>query len=206
MTEEVKKTERSNLTPRQRAEAVALWRSGTVTLADLSKKFGKRPETFSRLFTKMGIEKGTAVETTSAEAATKAVAEAVEKSVRSDLEETLDRIKKVKERHFSMGQLLAQMAFQDVQRARTSGMDVGELRKTMAVYKMAAETLAITRREAYDLLNVPKHETSEEMDDLPELTVRELTQMEVEGLRDAPQVDDMGAGLSVELDALESPE
>lgn len=205
MSEESKKEKvvSGNLTPRQRAEAVSLWRSGTVTLADLSKKFGKRPETFSRMFTKMGIEKGTDVATASAEATTAAVADAMASAVKSQLDETLDRIHKVKERHYSMSQMLAQMAFQDVQRARASGMDVGELRKTMAVYKMAAETLAITRREAYDLLNVPKHEQSEEMDDLPDLTVRELTQNEVDALRDAPQDDDMGTGLPSDLEELE---
>lgn len=209
MSEETKKEKviRGNLTPRQRAEAAALWTSGTVTLADLSKKFGKRPETFSRLFAKMGISKGTSVEDVASTAATKAVAEAVEEVVRSELDETLKRIKSVKERHYSMSQMLAQMAFQDIHKSRAAGVDVGTLRKSMAVYKMAAEVLAITRKEAYDLLNVPKMEAMEDIDDLPDLTVRELTQGEVEQLRDAvPETDDMGAGEADGLDELGSLE
>lgn len=205
MSEESKKEKvvRGNLTPRQRAEAAALWRSGTVTLQDLSARFGKRPETFSRLFARMGIEKGTAVEAASAAAAASAVAAAVEEKVRTELDETLDRIRKVKERNYSMSQMLAQMAFQDVHKARSAGIDVGSLRKTMAVYKMAAEVLSITRKEAYDLLNVPKMEAMEDIDDLPDLTVRELTQNEVNQLRDSPVTDDMGEGLPDELDPLE---
>lgn len=199
MSEEIKR-DTLRLTPRQRAEAAALWVAGSVTLADLSAKYGKRQEAFSRLFKRMGIEKGSGIEETATTAAATAVAAAVEEATKNEVDEVLKRIRAVKERHYGMSQMLAQMAFQDIQRTRTSGGDVGDLRKTMAVYKMAADVLSITRKEAYDLLNVPKHEATEELDDLPDLTVRELTQEEVGQLRDAPQADDMGAGLGDELD------
>lgn len=63
MTEADKKKAKKPVTYRQltiaqKAEAAALWRTGSVTLEDLGKKFKKTPETLSRLFTRMGIEKG----------------------------------------------------------------------------------------------------------------------------------------------------
>lgn len=72
------------LTVAQKAEAVALWRTGSVTLEELGKKYKKHPETLSRLFTRMGIEKGSGA----AEAVRKVMA-TVEARTLSDTEETV---------------------------------------------------------------------------------------------------------------------
>lgn len=183
-----------SLTTRQKAEAAALWRSGSVTLEDLSKKYGKRSETFSRLFKRMGIEKGSG-----AAAAVKKAEEAITARVVSDIEETMKRIGAVKESHFRMSQALAVMAFRDIQQAKVAGLDIGKLRDVMAVYKMAGEVIGNSRKELYDILNVEKHDKEVEGDDLPDLTVRELTQGEVDQLRDTvpEELDgsDLGEGM-----------
>lgn len=174
-----------SLTVAQKAEAAALWRSGSVTLDDLARKFKKRPETFSRLFAKMGIEKGSG-----AAAALKKAEDAIAARTATDVEETLKRISQVKDTHFKMSQALAVMAFREIQQAKSAGVDVGGLKDVMATYKLASEVVGNSRKELFVLLNVEKHDSAEEMDDLPELTVRELTQGEVEILRDAPTEDD----------------
>lgn len=179
-----------SLTVRQKAEAAALWRSGSVTLEDLSKKYGKRTETFSRLFKRMGIEKGSG-----AAAAVKKAEEAITARVVSDIEETFKRISTVKESHFRMSQALAVMAFKDIQQAKAAGLDIGKLRDVMSVYKMAGEIVGNSRKELYEILDVAKHDKEKEDDDLPDLTVRELTQGEVDQLRDTVPEDLDGADL-----------
>jgi hypothetical protein len=178
-----------SLTVAQRAEAASLWRSGTVTLEDLAKKFKKRPETFSRLFARMGIEKGSG-----AAAAMKKAEEALAARAATDAEETLKRIAQVKDTHFKMTQSIAVMAFRELQQAKAAGLDIAGLKDTLGSYKLMTEILGNSRKELWALLNVEKHDAAEDLLDLPDLTVRELTQEEVNLLRDSPDDDGMDSG------------
>lgn len=184
-----------NLTGAQKAEAVALWRAGEITLEGLSKKFKKRPETFSRMFTRMGITKGSG-----AAAALKKAEELVAERVVSDTELTLQRIAEVRESHFTMSRHLAKLAFREIINAKNAELDVGKLKDVMTVYKMASDVVANSRKELFDLLNVEKHEQADEIDNLPDLTVRELTTNEIEQLHASPMdgdddEDDLGADM-----------
>lgn len=178
-----------SLTVAQRAEAAALWRSGSVTLDDLAKKFKKRPETFSRLFTRMGIEKGSG-----AAAAMKKAEEAIAARTATDAEETLKRIAQVKDSHFKMTQSIAVMAFRELQQAKAAGLDLAGIKDVLGSYKLMTEILGNSRKELYALLSVEKHDAAEELTDLPDLTVRELTQSEINQLRDAPDDDGLDSG------------
>jgi transposase-like protein len=200
-TAEKPRTPRKSLTVAQKAEAAALWRTGGVTLDDLAKKFKKTPEMFSRLFTRMGVKKGEGVPALVKEAERAITARAV-----SDTEETLKRIAKVKDDHFKMSQSLAVMAFGELQRARKAELDIAKLKDTMAVYKMVSDVVANSRKELFDILNVEKHESQSDLDDLPDLTVRELTQSEIGQLRDAPVDDPEGLDIGDTMMELEDDE
>lgn len=188
------------LTVAQKAEAVTLWRSGDYTLDMLAKKFDKRRELFSRMFKRMGIEKGSGI----AAATAKAVEAAETRAVR-DTEETLQKIAKVKDQHLRMSSDIAKLAYAEILRARQAGLDLGTLKDVMATLKAAGEIVANARKEAYVVLDVEKHEAETELEDLPELTVRELTTSEIEQLQQATGDDglddDMGLG-----DDLDMPE
>jgi phosphoribosyl-ATP pyrophosphohydrolase len=173
------------LTIAQKAEAVALWRAGEVTLDDLARKFKKRPETFSRLFKKVGAKKGE----TSAEIAKKA-SEKIEARVASSVEETLVRIAAMKDEHQKMASGIAKLAWAEIVRARQAGLDLAGLKDVMQTLKLAGEVIANSRKELYTLHGVEEAEKKGELEDLPELTVRELTQGEVDTLRDQED-DDM---------------
>lgn len=188
-----RKPGKKSLTVPQKAEAAALWRAGAITLDGLSKKFKMRPETFSRLFARMGIEKGSG-ET----AAIKKVEEAMSARTLSDVEETIKRISQVKESHYKMSRGLAMMAFDDLRRAREAEVDVGKLKDKMAVYKMVTEIIGNSRKELFEILSVEKHERDGELDDLPELTVRELTQGEVSMMSEAEE-DTMDTDLGSDM-------
>lgn len=192
--------ETRGLTVAQKAEAVALWRSGDYTLEMLAKKFGKRREQFSRLFKRMGIEKGSGVA-----AATAKAVEAAEARASRDTEEVLQKIAKIKEQHLRMSTDIAKLAYAEILRARQAGLDMGTLKDVMATLKAAGEIVANARKEAYVVLDVEKHEKDEDLESLPELTVRELTNDEITQLQQAPGDDglddDMGE-LGDDLDML----
>jgi hypothetical protein len=174
-----------SLTVAQKAEAVALWRGGEVTLEDLSKKFKKRPETFSRLFSRMGIKKGAASEELAKKMAAKVEARAL-----SSVDEQLTRIAAMKDEQYKMQSGLAKIAWAEIVRARQAGLDLAGLKELMQTIKLAGEIFGNARKELYTVLGVEEMDKREEFDDLPELTVRELTQNEVGQLRDTVSEDD----------------
>jgi len=189
------------LTTSQKAEAVALWRAGDITLEGLSKKFGKRPETFSRLFKRMGIEKGSA-----AAAVAEKMAAAVETRILNDQAETLKRIAETKQEHYQFSRGLARMAWSELVRAKKAELDIGTLKDVMATLKLAGDVIANSRKELYSVLNVEEAEKDKELDELPELTVRELTQDEIVRMANS-SVDDLavevgGEGPEDDLEAL----
>lgn len=175
------------MTPEQRAEAAALWRAGSVTLDDLSKKYGKRPENFSRMFKAMGIAKGSAVAAAAAKVEETVAAHAV-KAVSKELE----RIEQMKDQHFTMSSALAKIAFAEITRARAAGLKIEALKDTMLTLKLAGEIVGNARKELYALLRVEEHEKDKELEDLPELEVRELSQAQIAEMQAAPAVDEMG--------------
>lgn len=174
-----------NLTASQRAEAVLLWRAGQVTLEDLAKKFKRRPETFSRMFKRMGIEKGSAV----AEQAEK-MAKAAETAALNDVEVTLSRIAKARDEHYQMSSSLAKIAWSEIVRVKKAGLPIESLKDTMATLKMAGEIVGNSRKELFEVLNVAKHEAAGSIEDLPELTVRELSSEDIEQLQQSQPIDD----------------
>lgn len=187
-----------SLTVAQKAEAAAMWRAGTVTLDDLSKRFHKSPEMFSRLFSRMGIKKGSGVD-----AAMRKAEEAIATRTLSDAEENIKRIGKVRDDHFRMSQMLGVMAFRELQQAKSAGLDIGRLKDTFAVYKMVSDVVGNSRKELFEILNVAKYDQQTDLDDLPDLTVRELTQDEILQLQVSPIGDADGADLGVGMLDLE---
>lgn len=178
------------LTPAQRAESAALWRAGTVTLVDLGKKYDRRPEVFSRLFTDMGIKRGEgAIE------AAKKITEAVEARTLSDLDETMRKIALMRNEHYVMSHGLAKYAWNELARARVAKLDIAGLKDVMVTLKLAGEIIGNSRKELFTVLNVEKHEQDENNNDLPELTVRELTHAELKQLQNAASKE-----LSLECD------
>jgi hypothetical protein len=182
------------MTVAQKAEAAALWRTGTVTLEDLGKRYKKQPETLSRLFTRMGIVKGSG-----AEEAVKKVMATVEARTLSDTEETMRKIAATRNEHFLMSSNLAKIAWAEILRARQAKVDIGTLKDVMMALKLAGDVIGNARKELFAVLDVEKHAKEEGYDHLPELTVRELTTGEMLQLQSRSFDDEMG--LDADADA-----
>jgi DNA-directed RNA polymerase subunit F len=177
---------RMTLTVHQKAEAIALWRSGAVTLAQLSEKFKKRPETFSRMFTRMGVSKGSTLTDAAAKLEKK-----IEERVLSETEQTLKRLSAAKLEHFNYANGLSRIAWGQLRKAVEEKIDIASLKDVMATLKLAGDVIGNSRKELFAVLNAEKYDAIEEYDDLPELTVRELTGNEIEQIQHQP-IDDMG--------------
>ena len=95
------------LTVSQKAEAAALWRTGTMTLDDLGRRFKKRPDAMSRILKAMGVEKGEG-----AIAAAKKIADEIEAKTMNSSEEAIRKILATRDEHFKMSRGLAQLACQ----------------------------------------------------------------------------------------------
>lgn len=175
----------TSLTPKEKAEAVSLWRTGGVTLQQLADKFKRRPETMGRLFKRMGIVKGSAIK----DAADKLDAAAIAAAT-SDQEETLRRIRLAKDEHYRMSNGLAKLVWAEIVRCRQANLPLHSIKETMATLKLASDVIGNSRKELYTILQVDEADKKKEEDDLPELVVRELTENEVEQIQTGTETDE----------------
>jgi hypothetical protein len=186
----------AHLTPSQKAEAAAMWMAGDHTIAAIAKKYGKRPESIGRIFKAMGVTKGSAKEDLTAKATA-----LIEAKMLGSVEEHARRIMATREQHFKMSDGLAKLAWTELVRARQAGLDLGGLKDVMQTLKLAGEVIGQARKELWSVLGVEEHDKDKELESLPELMVRELTQAEVGELHMAQEEDEMGAEMAADLDS-----
>jgi transposase-like protein len=196
------KTSRSRLTAAEIAEAVAMYESGTTTLEDLARKFDKVPETFHRLFKRLGVTKGA-----KAEEMKERVKEEVEKAVVDDAATLAQRIRETKEEHYKVAAALFKLNWNEVLQAKKAGMTLASIAPNLKAIQLAAQNFKLIRDERYAVLGI-NDETGDD-DEIPELPIHELTQEQIEEMRkkDAePEGDDFafeGEGeISTEIEDL----
>lgn len=187
MTEETepKKRKHIRLSPKQWAEAEALWESGEVTLADLIAKFGAHKSAFQKRFADRGIKKGAK----SAEHAKK-VAEEVTKAAVDDATVLAARIRETKEEHYKMAAGLAKLTWSEILAVKNAGSPMAVAMNNLKALDNAMNVLKKAREERYAVLGLDRDDHVDE-DGLPELVISELTAEQIETLR-AKQEDDFG--------------
>jgi hypothetical protein len=186
----------ARLTPKQWAEAEALWESGEVTLEDLAAKFGKHKSNFSRHFDKLSIKRGS-----KAEAHKREVAKAVTAAAIDEVSVTAARIRETKEDHYKMAAGLGKLVWSEILTAKQGGNPVSVATANLKALDIAATTLKKVREERWAVLGLDKADFIDE-DGLPELTIMELTAEQLEALRNRDEAD---LGLSVGA-AVQTPE
>mgnify|MGYP007003618141 FL=1 len=142
------------------------------------------------MFRAMGITKGSAVAETE-----KRIAEEVASRAASKVSRELERIETMKEQHFQMSSSLAKIAVAEITRARQAGNSLASLKEVMLTLKLAGEVVGNARKELYALLRVEEHDKESELEDLPELQVRELSQdqiLEMQSRQPIDELDDAG--------------
>lgn len=183
----------------EKAEAIAMWRSGQYTIDEIAAKLGRSRLVFLRLFKAEGVKKGE-----NSEAYTKKVEEAVEKATLSDAEEIATRIRETKEDHYKMAQGLSKLVWHIIANCRREGHSFSTISSDMKALRYASAILKATREDRYAVLGLNEKESDE--DKSPEdLTIREITFEEIQdrlknqvGSEDddfnVPDIDDVPMG------------
>ena len=179
------------LTIAQKAEIAALYASGTCSIADLAKKYDKSIDIVTRVIKTMGVVKGSSVQETA-----KKISEQMEQRALTDLEVVMQKIVKAKEEYYLMNNALAKMVWNEIKAEKSKEKpDLGKLKDTMATLKMASELITNSRKEIFSILNVERFDEERSTDQLPELTVRELTGAEIRQLQMQNNDDDLGGSM-----------
>lgn len=157
----------------------ALYESGTVTMADLSRTYGSSPQSMSRRFKRLGIKKGSKAEEIKEKVVEK-VAEAISKPASLFAEKRQERIEDTKTEHYNLNRaisvMLNKIIAESVKDKKPIDAKMGEIK----ALRQAAATLAITRKERWAILEV---DTEIDEDNLPEITISDLTDEEILILR-----------------------
>jgi AcrR family transcriptional regulator len=179
------KTKHARLTPKQWAEAEALWESGEVTLEDLAARFGKHRTAFHKHFTAKGIKRGAK----KAEHAA-AVKEAVTTAAIDDATILAARIRETKEEHYKMASGLAKLSWNEILTAKQEGRPVATALNNLKALDAAMSVLKKAREERWAVLGLDRDDAMDE-DGLPDLVISELTADQIEALRSRDEDDDL---------------
>lgn len=166
------------LTPKQWAEIEALWESGTVTIEDLVKKYGRARTTFERHFAKSKVTRGakTAV-------AKKRVEEVIVKAAVDDAMILAARVRETKEDHYKMASGISKLIWREILNAEKAGAPLATTLNNIKALKEAATGLKAVREERWAILGLDRPDAVDP-DELPELVISELTADQVQELRD----------------------
>lgn len=179
------------LTVAQKAELAAFYSSGTCSIADLAKKYDKSPDTIVRIIKTMGVIKGSSVQETA-----KKITEQIEQRALTDLEVIMQKIVKAKEEYYVMNNALAKMVWNEIRQEKSKeNADLGRLKDAMTTLKVASDLIGNSRKEIFSILNVERFDEERSHDELPELTVRELTGLEIKQLQSQQDEDELGGAM-----------
>ncbi len=167
----------ARMTPRQWAEAEALWESGEVTLDDLASRFDKDRSAFVRYFKKHGIAKGSKAAERKEE-----VKEAVAAAAIDEATVLANRIRETKEDHYKMSSALAKLVWAEVLTAKKDSRPFAAIKDNLKALDNAMNVLMKARQERFAILGLDKDDYVDE-DGLPELVISELTAAQIEELR-----------------------
>jgi len=192
-TEENKKQQKKHtrLSPSQWRRLGALWERGETTTVEISKKYDVTREHVSRKFKQLGFKRGAKVEEHA-----KTIQKAIEQEVKDDARVFADRIKETKEEHYKQVKLLNQLAMTEIAKAKQDGKEFAVCEPNLKALERAITINSKARQEKYSILGLDKDDAHDS--DIPELTIRELTEAEVDDIK--MEQEKSGAG---DLDPLE---
>lgn len=175
----------------EKAEAVAMWRSGQFTLDQIAAKLDRSRLTFIRLFNVLGVAKGE-----NSAASEKKITEAVEAAVVGNVAEIAERIKDTKEDHYKMASGIAKLVWNLIAVCKKEGKSFQTIGADLKALRYASAILKTSREEKYALLGLNEKEDDSDKD--PEdLVIREITAAEIRD-RANSQVNDDDFGPDLE--------
>lgn len=188
-----------NLTSTEKAEAIALWRAGTVTLDQLAERFHRDRSTFVRLFNSADATRGEAKEEHE-----RKVSEAVEAAALGEAAIIAQRIRDTKERHYRLAEIIEKLTSDIIIKAKKEGRAINTVAGDLKALQYAIQTVKTAREEKYAVLGLNEKESDDDSP-LPDLVVQELTAEEVKQMHtNQLGEDDLGIGVG-DLDDGDTP-
>lgn len=178
------------LSPSEKAEAIALWKAGTVTLDQLSDRFHRDRSTFVRLFNSEDVTKGE-----SREILDRKAEEAVASTAVADAITLSNRIRETKEDHYSFARFLQKANANILAKALKENRSIGSEIANISALNKIAQTAKIIREERFALLGL-NDQAEGDGDTLPELVLKVLTDDEIKSMQNA------NAGSDDDMDGL----
>jgi hypothetical protein len=187
--------ESHRLTEAQWVEVVDLWERGEVRLDDLSARFGISAPALSKGLKRRGAVKGKRAGET-AKAVSEALKDAAVEEALSGAELRAKRIAETRDQSYTWVEGIQKMTMQVLVEAKRDHKPFSVVAGDLKALRTAMNTIAMGRQERWAILDMEN-----EVDDqtLPELVIRDLTENEIEALRQQDDEDALLAGdLSVE--------
>jgi hypothetical protein len=170
------------LTPRLKAIAEALWKTGEFKSRRELAKHLEVSESALAAFIKIE-DKGKAVEKVK-----EAVEEAAVEAAVEELTLHQRRVQDTKEQHYKMAEHIAGFVWKELLKAKSEGIPFGVVAPNIKALHEAMAVLNKARVERYATLGISEDDVGEE--EVPELFISELTQEQVEEMRLAQEDDD----------------
>tara|TARA_R110000851_G_C13102760_1_gene569266 strand:- start:48384 stop:49013 length:630 start_codon:yes stop_codon:yes gene_type:complete len=184
----VKRKQAKYLTPKEWAQAKALWESGSLTLEEMAAKFGVRRETLSRRFKKAGLVKGS-----KADRHAEKVHDDLAKRLSQDNVQISERIKETRENNYQWIAGLQRMTMQAVAKAKKDDMAMSTIYNDLKSYEKAIQIMRVGRTELWTVLGLDKDEIPD-FADMPDLPITELSATEIDELKKKSFDLSMGIG------------
>ena len=167
---------KSPLSERQLVQMETMWTSGEYTSEQLGRKFDRTGRSVMSLMKSRGAKKGER-----AEKFHESVRAKVEEKMIAEVNVFAERAKETKEEHYRMATAIAKLTWMEVAKAQKEGRSFATLTGSMKALNLAMGVLEKARSERYIVLGL----NAEKDDDgvIPELVVNELTQAQIDDLR-----------------------
>lgn len=198
MTDPEEKSRR--LTPVQWQEAATLYELGDTTMSEIADRYGVSVGAVSQMFRKMGVERGSRAHEVKAKVAEKAV-EAVADAAASFAQDRKTKILETKFQSYKSLEMIHVLTHKAVVEAKASGRPLGSLVDDLKALRLASAIFAQTRAERFAVLDA---DNDVDEASLPEIHIRDLTEVEIATLQSGDETDFLGLpGGSVETDVVE---
>lgn len=177
MSKETPRKTNKYLTPKEWAQAKALWESGELTMDELAAKFEVRRETLSRRFKKEGVTKGSKAEKHAIK-----MHDDLAKRLSEENEVLSKRIKQTKEDNFQWLSGLGRLTMKVIADARKADQPLSTVYPELKALEKAAQILRVTRGQLWEILGLDKDDIPD-FADMPDLPITEMSALEIEELQ-----------------------
>ncbi|AMB48275.1 hypothetical protein [Methylobacterium sp. AMS5] len=182
------------LTPAEWAQIKELWELGTAEVNEICSRYGVKPASLRKRFLRYGVKKGSRAHelatATAAAAKTTATAAAPVPAAKTAEQLSAERkhlIEKVRKEHTGYANNLVRAAMGRLADAQRHGRAFSTEDGNLKTIERAMKIVRMGRLEIFDLLNA--HDEVDE-NELPELSIRNLTDEQIKALREKQEEDD----------------